>query len=69
MLTIKPQSERPSAVELADKLRNAKTLEEFFAISNTFPDEEDADAFFAGMNANREGERIPYPPELKGKTW
>lgn len=29
----------------------------------------DYDEFVRGMNANRAGGRIPFPPELKGVTW
>lgn len=29
----------------------------------------DYDEFVKGMNANRAGGRVPFPPELKGVTW
>lgn len=55
---------------IAAKLQAAATLEQFFEIVRSNPEDgEDDEAFYQGMNANRSpGERLPYPPELQGKT-
>jgi hypothetical protein len=63
----------PEEQAYIDRLNSAKSLQELFAIMDSAPDvdEGDGEDFFEAMNENRRrtGERIPYPPELKGKTW
>lgn len=70
-VTVSPApSIRPSEDEIIRRIRAAKTLEEAFAISAEFPEEDDGYDLFQALNANRHpSERVLFPPELKGISW
>jgi predicted DNA-binding antitoxin AbrB/MazE fold protein len=60
----------PSKDEIEKRIRAAKTLEEAFAITEQFPEEDDGYDLYQAMNANRHpSERVLFPPELKGISW
>ena len=61
---------RPSEDEIIRRIRAAKTLEEAFAITEEFPEDDDGYDLYQAMNANRHpSERVLFPPVLEGISW
>jgi hypothetical protein len=56
-----------------ERLQTATTIQAWVAAANALPEDDDDDDYdlCAALNANREasGERLLFPPELKGVTW
>lgn len=69
-LTVSP---RPSDEEIIAMMKAAKTPEELFAIANTYMNDQPEDGYdyLEALNENRrrDGARLLYLPEDKGKTW
>ena len=66
-----PDRVEASPEEMARRARFAALIRSWIDAPKEPGDDEAADEFFENMNANRAatGEALPYPPELKGKTW
>ena len=61
---------RPTDDEIVAMMKEAKTLEELFAIANAYNTAPEGYDLCEALNNNRgPGERVLFPPELKGKTW
>lgn len=62
----------PEVQEIANRMRAAKTLEEFFEIGAELPDDLPPDYDFCeALNENRRlaGEPLVFDPKLKGISW
>jgi predicted DNA-binding antitoxin AbrB/MazE fold protein len=72
-VTVSPPPPRPSDEEIVAMMKAAKSLDELFAIANTYMNDQPADGydFLEALNENRrrEGARLLFRPEDKGKTW
>jgi hypothetical protein len=69
-VNVPDQKVRPSDEEIVAMMKAAKSLEELFAIANAYNTAPEGYDLCEALNNNRgPGERVLYPPELKGKTW
>jgi hypothetical protein len=59
----------PPIDEGVRRIREAKTLEELFAVADAFPDPDNGYDLLQALDENRKGERPLFPPELKGVSW
>jgi len=73
-ISIESPSAMPSSPpedEIGRQIDSAKSLSELFDVLNNAPSEDDQYDLIEALNENRRrsGERLLFPPELKGKTW
>jgi predicted DNA-binding antitoxin AbrB/MazE fold protein len=65
-VTSPPES---AVAETERRLRTAKSLTELFEVADAAPEPADGYDLLRALDDNRKGERLLFPPELKGVTW